>query len=126
MQFLELAQPLPVEVHRGPFLVGTQQFLDVGQARAHDVAHRQRHRLRKRLCELAYDEVAAAHDLALVVLELAGDQFERRRFPRAVAADQAHALARVDGQVGFPQDHPVTESERDLVKTNQCHRAIVL
>ncbi len=118
VQLLELPQALLVEIQRRSLLVLAKQSFDVCQPGPDHVTDRQIHRLGQALVELADNEVAVAHDLALVMLEFPGDQFQRRRLAGAVAANQAHALPGLDCQVGFAQDDQFTERERDFVETD--------
>ena len=118
VQRLEFAQALLVEIELRLSLVCLEQLLDVGQPGAHDVAHGRVHRFGQRLRELADDQVAVAHDIAAIMLELARDQFQGRGLAGAVAADQAHALTGLDRQVGLAQDDVVAECERDFVEAD--------
>jgi hypothetical protein len=59
--------------------------------------------------------------LTAVRFELAHDQLEGRRLSGPVAADQADALARLDGELGVAQNELVAEFERDVVEAKQWH-----
>ena len=49
-----------------------------------------------RLLETAREALAAVFDRAAIGMQLPGDQFQKRRFPGAVASDQGKPIARED------------------------------
>src|SRR5439155_14585621 len=52
---------------------------------------------------------------------LAGDDLEKRRLPRAVVPDQAHALAAVNEKVQSAKDHAIAEGLFDVGECDNRH-----
>ena len=121
VQCLEFEHARLVEILSGQRPVFVEQLLYFVEPRADHGPNVQVHRLRQRLRELCDDEVALLRDLAAVRLELARDQLEGRRLAGAVAADQAHALAGFDGELGLVEDPELAEIQRDVIETYQRH-----
>ena len=70
------------------------------------------------LLEQAPAQVSRLLDGAGVRLLGARDQLQRRRLTGAVAADQAHALAGLDPEVGVDQDSLLAEGHGDRVEAH--------
>ena len=98
-----------------------EQPFDFGQSAAHDIAHNQIDGVGEALRQLRDDEIGLPDDVAAIGLEFAGDEFERRRFAGAVAADQADAFAGLDGELGVGEDGLFAELETDLGESDQGH-----
>ena len=62
-------------------------------------------------------------DVALVGVQLVAQQREQARLARAVGADQAGVLARVEGQVGLLEEQLRAAPEADLRETNHVRAA---
>ena len=62
-------------------------------------------------------------DVAGVRRELAGDDPHQRRFARAIAPDQADALARIDLEVDVVEHRRAAEGMRKVVEVEQRHEA---
>ena len=58
-------------------------------------------------------------DGAVVGFLRSRDQLQRRRLAGAVAADEAHAFAGLDGEVGVEQYLLLTERDGDRVESDQ-------
>ena len=62
-----------------------------------------------------------APDASRIGQLIAADDLEQRRFPRAVAADHAHPLPRLDLQAGIVEKREVAVGDRDVLERNQRH-----
>ena len=58
-----------------------------------------------------------APDLAVVERNFTADDFEQARLARAVAADQADALAALDHQIGMVEQRDVAECEASAIES---------
>ncbi len=116
VQGLELHHALAVEIQPGAVLVLSEQRFDLVQSGAHHVAYGQFHGFGQRLRELADDEILAADDLAAIRFEFPGDELERRGFSGAIPADQANALAGVDGELRLGKDLEVAKFQGHFVE----------
>ncbi len=89
----------------------------VVQPLAHRAAHVERHVL----LQHRHAHALRAHDLARVRGQLAGEQAQQRGLARAVASEQAEALARLDLQRGAVEQRRAGEGDRDVDESEQRH-----
>jgi len=89
------------------------------QAGGDDVMHRAREVGRDFLGEPAVDRAGRPEDVARVGLHVAHDDLHEGGLARAVAPEQAHALARIDLEVDFFQDRGAAEVEADVEQIEQ-------
>ena len=103
MQRLQLQQALSVQSLLGPLLIEIDEGLQIRQPGGDVLPYRLPELFGKRLLQLADADAALGVDLAVVGFEPAGDEPEQRGLARPVAADQAHPLPRLDGEVRVSQ-----------------------
>jgi hypothetical protein len=89
------------------------------QAGGDDVVHRADEVGRDFLREPAVDRAGRTEDIARVGLHVAHDDLHQGGLARAVAPEQAHALARIDLEVDFFQDRGSAEVEADVEQVEQ-------
>src|SRR5690606_21120413 len=123
LEVLQLPQPGAIQPGGGAALVLVDQRLQVRQPAGDVLVHAQIEGVGKRLLELADAQPVLAPDLARVRLLLAGDDAQQCRLAGAVAADQAHALVRLQRERGVTQQRLVPDVERDVVEDEQGHGA---
>ena len=90
-----------------------------GHAARHEVADELGRFVGELLLEQAPAQTSGLLDGAVVGLLGAGDQLQRRRLAGAVAADQAHALAGLDREIGVDEDSLLAEGDRNGVEAHQ-------
>src|SRR5680860_724229 len=90
LQVFDLAQARPVHVLLRLIVILLDEPGQMGQPAADIRLRGQLQLVRQRLRELADAQVHAVPDVAGIGLLLAGDEPQKCRFARAVAADQAH------------------------------------
>ena len=73
-----------------------------------------------RLLRQVADGGARLHEArAAIGLDQAGGDLQQRRLARAVAADEAHALARRDRQLDAVEQRRAAEGERDIAELDE-------
>ena len=96
-------------------VAGAEAGLDIGQRRGEAAEIR--------LLRQIADGGARLHEAAAAVgLDQAGGDLQQRRFARAVAADQADALARRHRQFDARQQRRAAEGQRDVFQLDQRRR----
>ncbi|CFV94880.1 Uncharacterised protein [Bordetella pertussis] len=86
---------------------------------AHDVEHRAGFIQCGFLLDRGHAQARTAGDVAVVGLRAAIEQAQQRRFARAVAPDQADALAFLDGEIGVVQQGVVAVGQLNVGKRNK-------
>jgi hypothetical protein len=104
-------------------VVAGEQPPGVAEPRGDDVERRARARRRDVLLEPRDGRPALAHHLARVGRARAVEQLHERALAGAVAAEQADALAALDGQRRAVEHGRAAEGDGDVLETEECHAA---
>ena len=94
---------------------------EVFESVGHDVAHRTIRRERHVLFEPRDAQAGLAPHRARVGNDFAADDLQQRRFARAVAADDAHALARLDQQARVVEQRQMAVGHPDVIERDERH-----
>ena len=106
-------------------MVAREQSAELAESLRDDVEHAAARVLRYFLRELGHAHAALRAHLAIVGLDLAGEQAQQRRFAFAVAADDADALARLDRQIDVFEQKRAADAVVDALELDQGHARIV-
>ncbi|CFL98495.1 Uncharacterised protein [Bordetella pertussis] len=104
---------------RGPYARRPLPVFGMGMGVAHDVEHRAGFIQCGFLLDRGHAQARTAGDVAVVGLRAAIEQAQQRRFARAVAPDQADALAFLDGEIGVVQQGVVAVGQLNVGKRNK-------
>lgn len=97
-------------------VVARQQLAELPQALGHDVEHAAAGVGRHLLRHARHDHPRLQADLAVVGLQLAGDQAHEGGFAGAVAADDADAFAGFDAQIDMFEQERTADTEVDALE----------
>ena len=121
MQRLQLQQAPAVQGLPGALLIEVDEVLQVRQPGGDVFPHRLPELFGQRLLQLAHADAALVADLAVVGLEPTRDKAQQRGLARAVAADQADPLSRLDSEVRVRQQPLISQLQRDVFETYEGH-----
>ena len=122
LQRLEHRRVAPPGGHRGalPVVLGDPRP-GLAETAGHLVVDARRQPLRHALGQPRHAQPGGTRHLALVGLQLAGDEPHQRRLAGAVAPHQRQALPLLDGEVGTGEQRWTAQGEVDVTQDDEGH-----
>ena len=108
-------------VHFEEMVVVREQGAEIAETLCDDIEHAAVRILRHFLRELRDAHAALHAHLAVIGLDFTGEQAQQRRLAFAVAADDAHAFARIDRQVDVFEQQRTADAVVDALELQQWH-----
>src|SRR6476646_1519836 len=102
-------------------MVAREQFTRWAESCRHDVEGGALDGVGHFLLQARHGDARLADDLARIGSHRAVEQLHDGALPRAVAAEEAHALAALDGEARAVEDRRSAERDAYILHAQQCH-----